>query len=188
MLCPCNVRHKFFIHFWNRTIHLCMPCICWLRGFILFSSLVDELKLRYCVMWRHVLHQSTCDVRNHHYVSTGHCENLKYRSIFGTISTENKDWTTTTQVKCTPSPCFTSVSYTLSCFNAPCQFTPLLSLRSLIFGLTPVGWLRSITLSPYFWWEYHFWFTCTFSEKQLGRKRGAGCILKKKATRAGSAG
>jgi hypothetical protein len=27
MLCPCNVRHKFFIHFWNRTILLCMPCI-----------------------------------------------------------------------------------------------------------------------------------------------------------------
>jgi hypothetical protein len=26
MLCPCNVRHKFFIHFWNRTILLCMPC------------------------------------------------------------------------------------------------------------------------------------------------------------------
>jgi hypothetical protein len=28
MLCPCNVRHTFFIHFWNRTILLCMPCIC----------------------------------------------------------------------------------------------------------------------------------------------------------------
>jgi hypothetical protein len=27
MLCPCNVTHKFFIHFWNRTILLCMPCI-----------------------------------------------------------------------------------------------------------------------------------------------------------------
>jgi hypothetical protein len=27
MLCPCNVRHKFVIHFWNRTILLCMPCI-----------------------------------------------------------------------------------------------------------------------------------------------------------------
>ena len=26
MLCPCNVRHKFVIHFWNRTILLCMPC------------------------------------------------------------------------------------------------------------------------------------------------------------------
>jgi hypothetical protein len=27
MLCLCNVRHTFFIHFWNRTILLCMPCI-----------------------------------------------------------------------------------------------------------------------------------------------------------------
>jgi hypothetical protein len=27
MLCPCKVRHKFFIHFWNRTILLCMSCI-----------------------------------------------------------------------------------------------------------------------------------------------------------------
>jgi hypothetical protein len=26
MLCPCKVRHTFFIHFWNRTILLCMPC------------------------------------------------------------------------------------------------------------------------------------------------------------------
>jgi hypothetical protein len=27
MLCPCKVRNTFFIHFWNRTIRLCMPCI-----------------------------------------------------------------------------------------------------------------------------------------------------------------
>jgi hypothetical protein len=27
MLCPCNVRNKLFIHFWNRTILLCMPFI-----------------------------------------------------------------------------------------------------------------------------------------------------------------
>ena len=35
------------------------------------------------------------------------------------------------------------------CFNAPsCQFTPLLNLRPTIFGLTPCGWLLSVTLSP----------------------------------------
>jgi hypothetical protein len=27
MLCPCKVRNTFFIHFWYRTILLCMPCI-----------------------------------------------------------------------------------------------------------------------------------------------------------------
>lgn len=31
--------------------------------------------------------------------------------------------------------------------NDPCQFLPLLNLRSLIFGLTPFAWLRSITLT-----------------------------------------
>ena len=30
--------------------------------------------------------------------------------------------------------------------NDPCQFIPLLNLRSLIFGLTPFAWLRSVTL------------------------------------------
>jgi len=29
--------------------------------------------------------------------------------------------------------------FTPFCFNAPCQFTPLLNLRSLIFGTTPFG-------------------------------------------------
>ena len=26
-LCPCKVRNKFLINFWNRTILLCIPCI-----------------------------------------------------------------------------------------------------------------------------------------------------------------
>jgi hypothetical protein len=30
-------------------------------------------------------------------------------------------------------------------FNAPCQFTPLLNLRYVIFGLTPFGWLCSVS-------------------------------------------
>jgi hypothetical protein len=36
------------------------------------------------------------------------------------------------------------------CFNASYQFTQLLNLRLLVFGLTPFGWLRSVMLSPYF--------------------------------------
>jgi len=27
-LCPCKVRSKFLINFWNRTILLCIPCTC----------------------------------------------------------------------------------------------------------------------------------------------------------------
>jgi hypothetical protein len=27
MLCPCNLRNKFVINFWNRTIPLCIPCV-----------------------------------------------------------------------------------------------------------------------------------------------------------------
>jgi hypothetical protein len=54
------------------------------------------------------------------------------------------------------------------CFNATYQFT--LNLHSLIFSLTPLGCLCSITLTPNTWWEYHFWLTPTFSGTQLGRK------------------
>jgi hypothetical protein len=32
MLCPCKLRNKFFINIWNRTILLCIPCICWKPG------------------------------------------------------------------------------------------------------------------------------------------------------------
>jgi len=35
-------------------------------------------------------------------------------------------------------------------FNAPCQYTPLLNLRPLAFGLTTFGWLRSVTLNPFY--------------------------------------
>ena len=37
--------------------------------------------------------------------------------------------------------------FTPFCFNAPCQYI-LLNLRPLIFGLTPFGWLRSLTITP----------------------------------------
>jgi hypothetical protein len=69
--------------------------------------------------------------------------------------------------------------FTPFCFNAPCQYIPLLSLRSLISGLTPFGWLCSITLNPtYSIISYGniifellpFLFTPTFLRKQLGRK------------------
>ena len=52
-------------------------------------------------------------------------------------------------------------------------FTPLpvctTALRSLVFGLTPFGWLLCVTQTPCFWWEYDFWFTPTLSATHLGR-------------------
>jgi hypothetical protein len=44
----------------------------------------------------------------------------------------------------------------LFCFKDPFQFTPLLNLRSLIFGLTPVCWFISIYLSIFYCWEYFY--------------------------------
>jgi hypothetical protein len=41
--------------------------------------------------------------------------------------------------------------------------TPLHNLRYLVLGLTPFGWLRSVTLTSYFWWEYQFLFASAFS-------------------------
>jgi len=38
----------------------------------------------------------------------------------------------------------------LFCLNAPFQLTPLLNLHSFIFGVTPIGWLRSVTLNALF--------------------------------------
>jgi hypothetical protein len=52
----------------------------------------------------------------------------------------------------TSSPCFTP-----SCFNDLfSNLRPLLNLPSAIFGLTPFGWLRCVTLTSNFWWEYYF--------------------------------
>jgi hypothetical protein len=34
------------------------------------------------------------------------------------------------------------------CFNTACQYTPLLNVCPLIFGLTYFGWLCSVMLSP----------------------------------------
>jgi hypothetical protein len=43
-------------------------------------------------------------------------------------------------------PCFRPVCFTPLCLNVPCQFTPLLNLRSLVFGLTAVCCLYTWTL------------------------------------------
>jgi hypothetical protein len=53
------------------------------------------------------------------------------------------------------------ICFTPLCFSAPCQFAPLLNLRSFIFSSTPFGWPRSIMLTPYSWCEYNF-YLCLF--------------------------
>jgi hypothetical protein len=44
----------------------------------------------------------------------------------------------------TRSPCFRL----FFCLTPSCQYTAVLNLRPIIFGLTPFGWVRSITLNP----------------------------------------
>jgi uncharacterized membrane-anchored protein YitT (DUF2179 family) len=78
--------------------------------------------------------------------------------------------------KCMPTHYFTCMCFTPFFFNTPCQFTSLVNIPTLIFGLTPLGWLHSIMLTHYIWWEYYFWFMPTFSGMQLGHKTGAGCV------------
>jgi hypothetical protein len=78
-------------------------------------------------------------------------------------------------------PSLTPVCFTPFCFNVPCQFTPLLNLCSFIFGVAPFGLLCSIMLTPYFWWEYCFWFISflfmpTFSRTQLDHTRSSGYV------------
>ena len=38
-LCPCKVRNKFLVNFWNHTIHLCIPCV--FRVLDVYSLLID---------------------------------------------------------------------------------------------------------------------------------------------------
>jgi hypothetical protein len=79
---------------------------------------------------------------------------------------------------CTSGPCFACICCMPSCFNVSWQFTPLFSLLTLIFSLTPFARLYSILLTPYFRWEYHSLFMPTFLGMRLGCKTRAGCTLK----------
>ena len=97
--------------------------------------------------------------------------NYKYNrnlSIFTNINTHN--------------PFLRPFVLRLFSLNSPCQFLPVLTFPSFIFGLKPFGWLRLMTLKPYFWWTYHFLytpflFTLTYSGKQLGRNAKTRCLL-----------
>jgi hypothetical protein len=73
-----------------------------------------------------------------------------------------------------------SLEYTQPLFYAPWQFT-LLNLRSLTFGLTPFGWLRSIHINPLrltgiSFYIHAFFIYAHFSKSQLGQKQGLGVL------------
>jgi hypothetical protein len=55
-------------------------------------------------------------------------------------------------------------------FNAPCRFTPLLNLHSLVFGLTLSGWLICIFLKGISLLNYLFFFNSSplFQELNWG--------------------
>jgi hypothetical protein len=59
----------------------------------------------------------------------------------------------------------------------PCQFTPPLNLRFLIFGLTPVGCSRNAVLTLYFLWECNFLFRPPFQESNYGVKQGLDVLV-----------
>jgi len=70
---------------------------------------------------------------------------------------------------------FTLVFYALLYFNGPYQFTQLLNLRPLLFGLTPFGWLPSITETPYFWYVRDFDLR-RLQERNKDVKQGLGVL------------
>jgi hypothetical protein len=97
MLCPCNVRHTLFIHFWNRTILLCMPCIYVLFIILLVYLHRDEVRvysfsgspfatqasvLYNC--WRSIVYQT----KQHHIPED--CNILKRINFLGTVWLESR--------------------------------------------------------------------------------------------------
>jgi len=70
------------------------------------------------------------------------------------------------------------------CFSAPCQFTPILSLRPLIFGLKLCWW--SVSSISVFLWEYNFYLRLFdlqpfISGLQLDRKKRPSVLVIKDA-------
>jgi hypothetical protein len=58
------------------------------------------------------------------------------------------------------------------------RYTPHLNLRQFIFSLTPFGWIRSITPTPYLLWDCHFYLSVvimsTFYKYNYGVQQGLG--------------
>jgi hypothetical protein len=73
-------------------------------------------------------------------------------------------------VRHTPRTCFTPVCFSPFCFKVLCQFTPLLNLRRLIFGLTLFGWFISVYLSIFYYGNI-FYLHPLFQEHSWGVKR-----------------
>ena len=77
-----------------------------------------------------------------------------------------------------PSPCFTPVSFTYFSLNARCQFTQLLNLCSLSYGLTPLRLAAFHYANPPIINEFlfdNFLIYAKFFRTQLGRKTRGEC-------------
>jgi len=73
-------------------------------------------------------------------------------------------------------PCFTLVYFKPSCLKPPCQSTPLLNLRPLIFRLKLFGWFISTHLNL-FNGNIIFYLRPFFQEHNLDVKHGLGVTL-----------
>ena len=52
-LCPCKVRNKFLVNFWNRTILLCIPCIdVIIENFNLLGNFCENGSLVMALNWK----------------------------------------------------------------------------------------------------------------------------------------
>ena len=74
-----------------------------------------------------------------------------------------------------PSFCFMCICFVPFCSNALWQFTPVLNLRTIIFGLMPFGWLFSVMLTPHFSWEYFRFMPIHFFRDAVGHIKRAAC-------------
>jgi hypothetical protein len=57
-LCPCKVRNKFLVNFWNCTILLCIPCI-YVYIYIYFTSYYRSCPLKFIVEHFFRMHDSS---------------------------------------------------------------------------------------------------------------------------------
>ena len=66
----------------------------------------------------------------------------------------------------TGSPSFTPTCFKPFCFNAPCQFTPLFNLHSIILSLMPFSWLHAHSKLRQLLCVHHLvqtvWFICMY--------------------------
>jgi len=54
-LCPCKLRNKFPVNFWNRTILLCIPCILYNVSIQQHQCITIMYNVTYCIHYINIL-------------------------------------------------------------------------------------------------------------------------------------